>query len=72
MDKKKRKKITSNIITVCLCLIAILVGYLTGGAINKKYFLIDKYAGLTEAELVDDLTKIDYQNKTAFAVFFLY
>ena len=61
---KKTKKILQIVTTCIICISAIATGFFIGTKISDKYFSIDKYAGLTKEELMDDISNINYEDKT--------
>lgn len=61
---KKINKHINNLIFVCICILSLILGYFAGTAINNKHFCVNKYSGLNKAELVDDISSIDYEGKT--------
>lgn len=62
--KKKTRKILAPILSVVVCALGILAGYMIGSRINTTYFVSNKYANLSADELRDDITKLNYESKT--------
>ena len=60
----KKRKLLVPIFSIIIALLGILSGYMIGSNISSKKFTVDKYANLNAEELVDDISRINYQGKT--------
>ncbi len=59
-----KKKILSLVISFFIVAIAVVCGYMAGSFISEREFVVDIYANLTEDQILDDITKLNWQSKT--------
>lgn len=62
--KKRAKRFWSTVLTVVLVAVGCLGGYMIGSKISDKYFVVDKYAGISADDLKDDITLLGWEKKT--------
>ena len=61
---KKKPHVFKLISIFIICAVAIIMGYITGKRINSKYCALDKYAGLTRDDLIEDASIVNISGKT--------
>lgn len=61
---KKLRPISSILVGIMICITACLCGILTGQIINSKYFNTLSYLDIDPNTLRDDISTLNYQNKT--------
>ncbi len=59
-----KKKILTAILSIVIIAVALVSGYMVGSLIGDKKFVVDIYANLTSDKIVDDITKLNWENKT--------
>ena len=60
----KKRHLFKYFLVCFIGIISIALGYFTGNLLTGKFFAIDKYAGISKSDLIEDVSTISYEGKT--------